>query len=145
MAASLRGVIERAFRAVEAKDLDGVLACFADDGVMVDPHYPTQRMVGKAAMADGLRWAFGGIRSFGFGIVGYWESADGGSAAVEVETHHVLRTGVHLRFLQVFVVDGRDGVIARMQAFTPYGPPGVGGMILGLTRLARLIGSLVRR
>ena len=68
MAESLRGLMERLFAAVEAKDLPGVLDLFADDGVLFDPHYPTPRMVGKAAIADGLTWGFGTMKTFGFTI-----------------------------------------------------------------------------
>jgi ketosteroid isomerase-like protein len=133
----LRRLVESSFAAVEAKDLAAVLATFADDAELDDPHYPNPHMVGKAAIADGLRWAFGGMKQFGFTIVNYCESASGDVVAVEVDTHHILKTGMHLRFPQAFFIQIRDGRIARMQAYVPYGPHGIAGAVLALTRFKR--------
>jgi hypothetical protein len=104
--------------------LDAVLACLSDDAVVIDPHYPKPTM-----------------RQLGFPIVSYFEAADGTKAAVEVATSHVLAAGgMKLAFPQVFVIEARDGRITRLRAYTPYGPPGVGGMFLALTRLRRRMG-----
>ena len=137
MNAPLRTTVEQAFVAVESRNVDAVLAFFADDAVMIDPHYPTPHMAGKAAIASGLRWAYSGMQKMGFTILCYFEAPDRQSAAVEVATAHVLRTGMPLRFSQVFVFDTRDGLITRMQAYEPYGPSGVAGAFLALTRLGR--------
>ncbi len=139
MASALRELIEREFDAVMAKDMQGVLSAFADNGVLIDPHYPTPRMAGKRAIAEGLRWGFGGTKTFGFKITNYFESADGQSAAVEVDTSHVLKTGMKLQFPQMFVIETENGLITRLQAYEPYGPGGIGGVILGLMRLKRKI------
>jgi len=138
---TLRPLVERALAAVEAKDLDSVLACLAEDAVVIDPHYPQPTMRGKDGIADGLRWVFATMRQLGFPIVSYFEAADGTKAAVEVATAHVLAAGgMRLAFPQVFVIEARDGRITRLQAYTPYGPPGIGGMFLALTRLRRRMG-----
>lgn len=133
----LRTLIERTFTAVEAKDLEAVLQCFAEDGALIDPHYPSPVMVGKAAIEDGLRWAFTGMKQFGFTIVSYGEWPDGQHAAVEIATHHVLQTGRHLQFPQAFFIDARNQLITRLQAYEPYGPSGLVGLVLGVTRLQR--------
>jgi ketosteroid isomerase-like protein len=137
MSTALRGTVEQFFRAGEAKNLAATLALFADDATIVDPHYPTPRMTGKAAIAEGLRWAFETLKSLGFTIVTYCESEDGLHAAVEVATAHVLRTGMRLNFPQAFFVDAQDGLITRVQAYTPYGPGGIGGLFLLAARLQR--------
>lgn len=137
MSTPLRALIERMFAAVEAKDLDASLHCCADNAVFIDPHYPSQAMVGRAAITDGLRWAFKGMKQFGFEIVNYLESPDGQHAAVEMATHHVLPSGMHLRFSQAFFIDAQDGRITRLQAYEPYGPAGLVGIILGVGRLQR--------
>lgn len=129
----LRELTDRMFGAVMAKDLDAVLACFADDATLFDPHYPTPEMAGKAAIAEGLRWGFGSMRSFGFRIVNYFEAGE--RIAVEVATSHVLNMGVKLDFPQAFFIDTRAGKIVRLQAYEPYGPNGMGGVFLALTRL----------
>ena len=131
-----RALVERVFRAMEARDLPGALAAFADDAEVTDPHYPTPRMRGRAEIADGLRWAFGGVAQFGFTVTAGYERA-GGGAAVEVATAHALRAGPRVAFTQMFAVEARDGRITALRAYTPYGPPGLGGLALALTRLAR--------
>jgi ketosteroid isomerase-like protein len=137
MTTATRATIEKMFAAVEAKDSQAVLALFADDAVIVDPHYPVPRMVGKEAIADGLRWAFANLKSFSFPIVSYCESEDGLHAAVEVATGHVARGGMRLNFPQAFMIDTRNDRITRLQAYTPYGPNGIGGLFLKAARLQR--------
>lgn len=141
MRETLRPLVERALAAVEAKDVDAVLACLSDGAVVIDPHYPQPTMRGKDEIADGLRWVFATMRQLGFPIVSYFESAEGTKAAVEVATSHVLAAGgMRLAFPQAFVIEARDGRITRLRAYTPYGPPGVGRMFLALTRLRRRLG-----
>lgn len=130
-------LLQAALRGVETRNLEAVLALLDDESTMIDPHYPMPRMVGRAAIADGLRWAFGTIVSFQFVVLLAYESTDRQHAALEVDCHHVLRGGRALEFRQVFVADGRDGTIARLQAYEPYGPGGLVGLVLRLTRLGR--------
>ncbi len=47
MTAALRTLVEGVFAAFEAKDLPTALGYFADDAVMIDPHYPTPTMRGQ--------------------------------------------------------------------------------------------------
>jgi hypothetical protein len=86
---------------------------------------------------DGLTWGFGSLEKFGFTIVSYFESADGARIAIEVATAHVVKGGMKLNFPQAFFIDVRDGLVTRVQAYEPYGPHGIGGIILTLTRLKR--------
>ena len=137
MSTPLRTLIERTFAAVKAKDLEAVLQCLAEDAVLIDPHYPSPVMAGKAAIADGLHWGFQGMKQFGFTIVNYFELADGQQAAVEMATHHILQTGKHLEFPQAFFIDVQDNLITRIQAYEPYGPPGMVGLVLGGMRFQR--------
>jgi ketosteroid isomerase-like protein len=131
----LRDLIERMFAAVEARDVGAVLAFLTDDAILIDPHYPRPRMAGKPAIAEGLRWGFGGMKRMRFSIVHYFESEDGRGAAVEVDTAHVLKNGRPLNFPQAFVFDTCDGLISRIQAYEPYGPGGILGLVLALVRL----------
>jgi ketosteroid isomerase-like protein len=138
-------LLESTLRAVEAKDLATLRALVADDGILVDPHYPTPTMVGWAAISEGLGWSFGTIDTFRFRVIHALESADGAHAAVEVDCDHVLRGGRRLAFQQVFVADVREGRIARLQAYEPYGPGGLVGWVLRLTRLWRRLRRVRRR
>jgi ketosteroid isomerase-like protein len=132
-----REFAERFFAAVMAKDMDAVLGFFAEDGELIDPHYPKMYMKGKAAIRDGLTWGFGSLEKFGFTIVNYMESPDGLKIAIEVATAHVVKGGLKLNFPQAFFIDLRAGQVTRVQAYEPYGPHGIGGIILTLTRLKR--------
>jgi len=142
MPLSLRERIENIFATVETMNLEAVLAFLADDAVVFDPHYPQPHMAGKAAIAEGLRWGFGGMQKMGFPIVNYFEDATGTRAVVEVATAHVLKTGMKLNFPQAFVVETRGDLVTRLQAYEPYGPHGIVSVMLGATRLGwRLSGK----
>ena len=137
MTTPLHDTVEQLLDAFAAKDLDAVLTLLADDAVLVDPHYPNPRMAGKAEIADGLRWVFRTMKTLGFTPLTYFEAADGQRAAVEVASAYVLNTGMRLNLTQVFVIDTREGLVTRVQAYEPYGPGGIGGIVLSLTRLWR--------
>ena len=135
MDTSLHDLITRTFATVEAKDLDAMMSVFADDAVVIDPHFPTPHMQGKAAITEGFRGAITGMRSFGYTILNYCESENGQCAAVETATHHVVTRGIKLNFPQVFIFETAEGRITRIQAYEPYGPHGIMGVFLFLARL----------
>ncbi len=137
MEEDVKGVVERLFRAAEAADMQGALACFSENGVLIDPHYPNPEMRGRAQIEAGLAWGASVMKQFGFRIEKLFEGADGRSAAIEVDTNHILKGGQKLSFQQVFIVEVKDGLITSMRAFEPYGPNGIGGFFLGLERLKR--------
>jgi len=128
-----RDVVERIFDTFEAKDLEAVMACFAEDALLFDPHYPVPEMRGKAAIRQGLAWGLGSMEQPGFTIRHLW--IDGETAVVELDTHHVFRGGMKLNFPQVFVIESRDGLITRLQSYVPYSPPGMGGLLGKGTRI----------
>jgi ketosteroid isomerase-like protein len=107
--------------AFERKDMDGVLASFADDGVLFDVHYPSPLMQGKDAIRAGMENAFGMLKQPGFTMRNVWEGEN--NCAVEVDTHHVLQNGMEINFPQVFIMEARDGLITRLQSYVPYPPP----------------------
>ncbi len=137
MNTALSKLVRESFKAVEAKDIEAVLACFTDDAQFIDPHYPKVHMKGKKEIRAGLTWGFKGLKKLGFTIKKYFESEDSKSIAIEVATAHVLPNGKPLNFPQVFIIDIKDGKISRMQAYEPYGPHGVLKIILGVTRLIK--------
>ncbi len=126
-------LLETMFATFAAKDLDRVLSFFANDALVYDPHYPTPEMKGKAAIRQGLAWGLENMEKLSFPIRNCW--IDGEKAVVEVDTHHVLKGGMELRFPQVFVIETHNGLVTRLQAYEPYPPPGIGGLVAGLTRL----------
>lgn len=132
---SLHDLVIRAFATIEAKDLEAMMDLFADDAVVIDPHFPTPKMQGKAVITEAFRGAMRGMRSFGYTIVNYCESENGQCAAVETATHHVLTRGMKRNFPQTFIFEMADGHISRMQAYEPYGPHGIMGVFLFLVRL----------
>ncbi len=137
-----RNQIDAVFAAFTSRDLAAVMAHFAEDAVMIDPHYPQPRMVGRAAIERGLTWGLGNLVKPGFTVRQVW--LDGDSAAIEMDTDHLFRGGLRVRFDQLFVVESREGKITRLQAYVPYGPPGIAGLLTRLTRWVwRLQGKLV--
>ncbi len=135
MADAALQLMEKLFDALDRRDKQAVMALVADDGVFFDPHYPKPEMRGRAEIERGIDWGLGGVKSFGFTIVNWFPGAGGLSGCVEVDTHHVLKTGQKLNFPQVFIVESKDGKFTRLQAYEPYGPNGIGGLFLGFERL----------
>jgi ketosteroid isomerase-like protein len=128
-----RATIETMFAAFVAKDLERVLAMFAEDALVYDPHYPVPEMKGKAAIRRGFEWGLGNMEKPGFTLRNCW--IDGEKAAVEVDTHHVFKGGMEVKFPQMFVIETAKGLVTRLQAYEPYSPPGIPGLLTGLTRL----------
>ena len=134
-------LLRGALAAFESKELARGLAMFAPDAVMIDPHYPQPEMRGIRAITRGMKWAMGALEKPGFTVRRTW--TDGNSVVAEVDTHHVIRGSMVQRFPQVFVAEVRDGKITYLRSYTPYGPHGIGGAMLSLTRLVwRLRGKL---
>jgi ketosteroid isomerase-like protein len=141
MAPTTQELIDLIFHAFQAKDLEAVMACFADDALLYDPHYPVPEMKGKAAIRQGLAWGLGNMERPGFVIRHLWIQGD--TAAVELDTHHIFKGGMEVKFPQVFIMETRDGSITRLQSYVPYSPPGIAGLLGKVTRLAwRLQGKL---
>jgi imidazoleglycerol phosphate dehydratase HisB len=78
-------------------------------------------MHGKAAIQQGVTFAFGMLKQPGFTIRHFWTMENTG--AVEVDTHHVLENGAEVQFPQVFVFEIRDDLLSRFQSYAPYPPP----------------------
>ena len=116
-----------------AKDLIAALALFADDALLIDPHYPEPRMKGRAAIERGLKWGLASLEKPGFSIRN--RAAQGALEFYEVDTRHKLKLGPTIAFEQVFVVQMRDGKIVRLQAYEPYPAPGIAGVIRRVTWL----------
>lgn len=104
-----------------AKDKAAILAAFADDGVMIDPHYPQPAMQGKDAISAGLDFSLGFIQQPGFTVRNRWEN--GTSCVLETDTHHTFINGTEAQFPQVFVFEFAGDLIQRLQAYVPYPPP----------------------
>ena len=128
-----RELIDEVFAAFSAMDLDAVMQHFAEDAVLIDPHYPQPHMVGHQAIRRGLSWGLGKMVKPGLSLRHVWIDAD--SAAIEVDTHHRFKGGIVRRFDQLFVVETRAGKITRLQVYVPYAAPGMAGLLTRLTRL----------
>jgi ketosteroid isomerase-like protein len=112
---------------VMAKDIHAAVGVFADDAVLIDPHYPEPRMAGRAAIERGLRWGLSSLEKPGFTIRN--RARQGAIEFFECDTKHKLSLGPTIEFDQVFVVETREGKIARLQAYEPYPAPGIAGVI----------------
>jgi ketosteroid isomerase-like protein len=146
MDASLQNLITQTFAGLEAKDLNALMGLFDEDALLIDPHFPAHTLRGHTEIRDGFKTSIARTRSYGYQIRNSFASENAQGAAVEVNTHHVLETGKHLEFPQVFVFETVNGRITRLQAYEPYGPPGVVGFFIGLARLKRrLFGASASR
>ena len=128
-----RELIDTVFEAFTSKNLPAAMSHFADDAVLIDPHYPQTRMEGRAAIERGMAWGLNNLVKPGFNLRNVLIVGD--TAAIEMDTHHLFKGGMELRFDQVFMLQTRHGKITRLQAYVPYGPPGVAGLATVLTRL----------
>lgn len=110
-----------------AKDLKRAMSYFAEDAVLIDPHYPKPRMKGLVDIERGLTWGLSSLAKPGFALRN--SSVNGDLGFFEMDTQHVLTIGITIAFDQVFVVEARDGKIVRLQAYEPYPAPGIAGVI----------------
>lgn len=131
---SHRALLERLLNAFTTRDLEAVMACFNTDAVVFDPHYPIAEMKGSAAIRRGFNWALGNMERPGFELRHFW--SDGQSGAIEVDTHHVFKGGMEVRFNQVFVFEIADGKLAGLRAYAPYPPTGIAGVLVRLSGVA---------
>jgi ketosteroid isomerase-like protein len=83
---AIHDLVRRTFATLQAKDLETLMQMFADHAVVIEPHFPTPRMQGKASIRKGFGEAMSGMRSFGYTIANYFESENGQGAAVETAT-----------------------------------------------------------
>src|SRR6266446_4190990 len=61
MSLSLHTLAIRTFASVEAKNLDGTMRLFAEDAVVIDPHFRDPRIEGKAAITRRIPGAISSI------------------------------------------------------------------------------------
>ncbi|WP_299880479.1 nuclear transport factor 2 family protein [uncultured Sulfitobacter sp.] len=128
-----KDALQGLFTALEERNHAAAMDCFTDDAVLFDPHYPTPKMEGRAAIAKGLTWGLKSMKQFGFTIEKTYQGENGTSCAVEIDTHHFLSGGQELRFPQAFFVETTDGKISAFRAYEPYGPNGFMGFMLRLS------------
>jgi SnoaL-like domain len=77
-------LFNRLIDAFMVKDLNSVMSLFADDAVLIDPHYPQPRMQGRAAIERGLRWGLNSLDKPGFAL--RHSAIDGDIGFFEVDT-----------------------------------------------------------
>ena len=121
------------------KDFDEVMVFFAQDAVLVDPHYPSKRMQGSAEIAEGMRWGFRSLKKFGFEIIDTYLSADGKGVVISVITAHELPNGKPLNFPQLLMFEFEGQKIKSLQAYVQYEPHGMGGLMLKITRVKAVL------
>lgn len=128
-----RTLIDGLLQAFEARDLDSVMAFFHETAVVIDPHYPIATMTGYNSIRQGFQWAMGNMVKPGFNILQFWSGEHSG--AFEVDTHHVFKGGMEIRFKQVFVFELAHGKLSALRAYAPYPPPGLVSLLLKITRV----------
>lgn len=112
----------------EARDVEGVVGLFATDGIFADPNYPPPigpSMAGHAAIRQGISWGLGVIDQPHFEMRHQLSGIETDrTAAVEIDTNHLLFGGAFLAFTQVLVVETNEqGRVRRLESYTSYPPP----------------------
>lgn len=133
----LQQILDEVLEGLHELDIEKILMRIDENVVVIDPHYPVMHMEGKRALQNGLQWAFGGMKEFGFEVKQVFESEDGRRAAIELECSHVIKVGKRFDFKQVWIVELVGDKVTRLEAYVPYGPDGMHGLILGITRVVR--------
>jgi len=126
--------IEAVFRSFESKDIDLIMSLFADDAILIDPHYPVMEMKGKEAIRKGLTWGLKPLITASFTTEKLW--VDGNEGAIKLITNHVFKGGNKVDIIQVFLFAlNNEKKFLYLQSFVPYRPPGLSGLIPRLTKL----------
>lgn len=134
MPEAVTGTVLDFMQAFSRKDLPRVMSHFAEDAIMIDPHYPEKTMRGIAAIERGIAWAFQSLVRPEFEIRHL--CAGENVLFVEVQANHLFKGGKQARFGEVFAVElAGDGLIKRLQAYPDYGPGGIFGFFLWVKRL----------
>jgi ketosteroid isomerase-like protein len=120
--------IEAVLKSFETKDIDQIMPHFADEAILIDPHYPIIEMKGKDAIRKGLSWGLKPLVSASFEIEKFWVSGNEGVA--KVDTNHVFKGGKKISIKQVFLFSMNEKKkIIYMQSFVPYRPDGIDGLV----------------
>lgn len=126
--------IEAIFKSFERKDLNEIMDHFSDDAILIDPHYPIPKMIGKKMITKGLTWGLKTLVSARFKTENFWIS--GNEGAIRLKTNHVLKGGKELDTIQVFLFTlNQEKKITYLQSFVPYRPSGLSGLISRITGL----------
>jgi ketosteroid isomerase-like protein len=134
-------VFDGMLQAFVSKDLPTCMSYFAEDAIVYDPHYPQPRMVGKAAIEQGIAWGMNSLEKPSFKLRHMW--TDENSGVAEMDTHHVIKGSMETKFDQLFVCEVRNGKITHLQSYVPYRPHGIAGLIGNISNLVwRLQGKI---
>ena len=126
--------VEAVFRSFESKDIDQIMTHFADDAVLIDPHYPIPEMKGKEMIFKGLTWGLKPLITASFTTENFWVS--GNEGVIKVKTNHVFKGGSKLDTIQVFLFAlNENKKFTYLQSFVPYRPSGLNGFITRITGL----------
>ena len=132
-------LVNNVFNTIVSKDIEKTMVFFHKDAEFIDPHYPVVTKQGAKQIREGFLWGFGGVKSFQFEQLNYFENKTATSASIEFATTLVLNNGKQLNYRQVFIIETHDNKISRCQAYETYGPHGMLKFILIMTRLMNKI------
>jgi ketosteroid isomerase-like protein len=126
--------IEAIFKSFESKDIEQILPHFAEDAVLIDPHYPVTEMKGKEAIRKGLTWGLKPLVSASFKVDNFWVS--GNEGAIKMDTNHVFKGGKKISIMQVFLFSMNEKKeLVYLQSFVPYRPDGIDGIALKIIKM----------
>lgn len=112
--ATLKSFLE----AFNAHDLDAIMAFFAEDCELLMPRGPApegRRLVGKAAVREGLASRFAGLPDVHYGDDRHWVAGNLGVSTWLLTG--TTKTGEKLRVRGVDLLEFRDGKITRKDSY----------------------------
>ena len=118
-----RTIVERLMVAINAHDLDGVVACFADDVESHHPAHPSRSFRGTDRVRSNWRRILGGVPDLRANLVSC--VVDGPSAWTEWIWNGTREDGGRFEMRGVTIQVVRDGAIASVRFFME--PVEVGG------------------
>jgi ketosteroid isomerase-like protein len=110
--------LERLLEAFNRHDLDAIMSFFTDDCVLETPRGPDpwgQRLVGRAAVREGLASRFAGIPDVHYGDERHWVAGDRGCSEWLLTGTRTEGRAIQVRGCDLF--EFRGGRIARKDSY----------------------------
>jgi ketosteroid isomerase-like protein len=120
-------VVARLFERTNARDLDGLVACFAADYALTNPAHPARDFVGTDQVRRNWTSLFAGVPDLVATV--HRLVAEGDRVWVEVAMDGTRRDGIPLRMAGVQIFTVRDGLVRGCRFYLEPVEPVEAGML----------------
>ena len=126
-------LIQTLLNSFSNKEIETIMKYFDDESIFIDAHYPGTKLVGIKNIRRALEWSLKNVSEMKFTILNCWINDN--IASVEVLAEHKLKFGIKLNFREIFVIETKNEVVTRFEAFLLYSPNVFGKLIGNITNL----------